>query len=186
MIFLVLTVVGVTMTMCTLQNTRFGVPGYFEPPALERYNMDNEPYRTIAHNDASRELACHLNSCNQPIAREVKLPNGTIADIVTITEEGDVDIWEVKSEFRAADLAATWHKYHLYCNRLWLAVPNLIPPSHLWLDGRFLSFSPARYMGIAGIYPSSVAVIQKPTRHVVRGYTEMAVMQTFLARLTRG
>ncbi len=106
-------------------------------PKAGASGIDCGPYKDGRQSPAALEIARGvgrlLASLGHASISELSLPNGRRADIVALSEKGDLWIVEIKScveDFRA-DLK--WHEYWDYCDRLYFAVSptfpqELIPP----------------------------------------------------------
>jgi hypothetical protein len=119
--------------------------------------MDNEPYRDLTHDEAAEILATLITSANNVVFREYRLPSGAIADVLVITDNIEVTIYEVKTGYKASLIANAQQKYAHWCNRLYVAIPHLTldavqeqSPVAWWRSGR-------ERVGLIGIYRDALA-----------------------------
>lgn len=87
--------------------------------------MDNEVYRDISHAEACEMVARFAERSGHVAWREVRLPNRRIADVLIQTGSGNLEIVEVKLEWKDSLASEAHSKYWHYCHRLWIAVPGL-------------------------------------------------------------
>lgn len=122
--------------------------------------MDNEPYRDLSHHEA-RDLVAHIwpGTVKRAIV-ESRLPNGKIADVILWLPDNTVIIVEAKTVLRDSLVAIAWEKYGIWCNQLYVGVPDLkignladVPYLLEWTDE-------THKVGILGIYRDSMAVIR--------------------------
>lgn len=70
-----------------------------------------------------RVLSQHALSC----VCELPLPNGRRADVVGLSEQGDIWIVEIKSSVVDFQVDQKWPDYHAYCDALFFAVKPDFP-----------------------------------------------------------
>ena len=77
------------------------------------------------HHGWCDHLAAYLNTIHPRVEREVRLPDGRIADIVAQSSYSDIIIVELKTLWKPSYAASALEKYGHWCHWLWLAVPYL-------------------------------------------------------------
>jgi hypothetical protein len=60
---------------------------------------------------------------------EMPLLSGRRADIVALTRDGSIHIVEIKSSVADFRADSKWMDYRLHCDRLFFAIPEVVPPS---------------------------------------------------------
>lgn len=127
--------------------------------------MDNEPYRDMTHHEAADLVAAHARRAGNKAFREFPLPSGRVADVLVITTQGNVEIVEVKVQFRASLAEGAFDKYWCWCHRLYLAIPGLTaggPETDLWplrWSGK------AERVGLVGVDLTGLTWLRIPDTH---------------------
>jgi hypothetical protein len=98
------------------------------------------------------------------VSREQRLPNGKVADLLVREVNGDLSIYEVKTELKASLIEAAQNKYAMFCHRLYIAIPHLTltyledqSDVGAWRSGREL-------VGVVGVYREAMAIFRTAQR----------------------
>lgn len=129
--------------------------------------MDNEPYHVISHHEARDMILTDQLASGAKAAKEFELPNGKIADVISISSLGFITITEVKTVLKASLVASTFEKYYHYCHRLWLAVPELPQAETIPFEWDACEFPMSHRVGILGVYREGNRVFRKPVDHTL-------------------
>lgn len=73
---------------------------------------------------------------------EYRLPAGRIADIISIDQNGEISIYEIKTQFKDSLIMVAMNKYQAFCNRLWIVAPDI--PTNYINQRDFLTVWPSR------------------------------------------
>lgn len=122
--------------------------------------MDNEPYRDLGHDEAADLIKTMYLESPHNAWREFLLPNRRVADVLFINDRALITIVEVKTVLKQSLVSDAWEKYHMYCNHLYVAIPNLqiktlaeVPFILEWSEEN-------RRVGILAVYRDSLAVVR--------------------------
>lgn len=87
--------------------------------------MDNEPYRDLTHQQCEAVIQATGQSEGNVVLRQFTLPDGRIADLFVIHKTGEFHIIEVKTRFMPTLVYAAMRKYWMWCDKLWVASPQI-------------------------------------------------------------
>ena len=131
--------------------------GQAQPPAA-----DSRPDTTKAVTRGARRALAHLGYSS---LLEVSLKGGRRADILAVSQAGDIAIVEVKSGQADYAADAKWPDYLGFCDRFYFAVPKSFPEVLIPADCGLM---------IADAYEA--VVVREPPEHRLPGARRRAVL----------
>lgn len=140
--------------------------------------MDNEPYRDLTHDEAADLVAATAQRAGNKAYREFPLPNGRVADVLIKTAQGNIEIIEVKLNFKASYAESAFDKYWPYCHRLYLAIPGLAQ-QHNEPDLWPLRWSTnAERVGLIGVDLGGLTWLRIPDTHAMLFDAQQSLLRT--------
>jgi len=92
--------------------------------------MINECNSDLTHKEIISEVARYFDKPENTVITEFRIPERRRADVLVVSNDGQITILECKQDYRPRDIQHSVLKYSLWCNKLYLVMNRVNAELH--------------------------------------------------------